>query len=321
MAAELSAILPLKTLGSHYAENLGRCDILMASLRAFAAPGLFHAIYIICPGDEVRHTQAAARAWQGLPIEVVGEDDLLPFFGRYPRTAAKWRQQLIKLHSSRLVSTEFFLTLDPDVLLCQPIDLADLCPGGRALVDLEPRTYHSPWWLSSASLLDTEPGLEGEGMSVTPALLSREICSALFAELERLHHVDWREALLASLPSQWTEYTLYWLAAQKLGLADRFHLGPGEAGGKRLLSSESVWSKDRWAPWRPDRCFDPAEPGYFSVVQSNTRVSPADVVKRIAPYLKVELRHRGGARRELASIFEDARRIIFGRRGTPTGRS
>ncbi|HEU4535006.1 MAG TPA: DUF6492 family protein, partial [Polyangiaceae bacterium] len=216
MAAELSAILPLKTLGSHYAENLGRCDILMASLRAFAAPGLFRAIYIICPGDEVKHTEAAAKAWTGLPIEVVGEDDLLPFFGRYPRTAAKWRQQLIKLHSSRLVSTDFFLTLDPDVLLCKPIDLPDLCPGGRALVDLEPRTHHAPWWRSSAALLDTEPGLDGEGMSVTPALLSRDVCTALFAELERLHRVDWREALLASLPSQWTEYTLYWLAAQKL---------------------------------------------------------------------------------------------------------
>src|SRR5687767_7747804 len=105
MAAGLSAVLPLKTLGSHYAENLGRCDLLMASLRAFAAPGLFRKIYVICPGDEVKRVESAARAWQGLPLEVLGEDDLLPFFRRYPKTAGWFRQQLIKLNAASLVET------------------------------------------------------------------------------------------------------------------------------------------------------------------------------------------------------------------------
>lgn len=319
MAAGLSAVLPLKTLGSHYAENLGRCDLLMASLRAFSAPGLWHKIYIICPGDELRRLERAARDWPGLPIEVLGEDDLLPFFNRYPKTAGWFRQQLVKLNAARLVETDFFLTLDPDVLLCKPIGEADLCPGGRALTTLEPRRLHPEWWRASASLLETEPDLDAEGMSVTPALLSREICLGLFDELGRLRGVDWREALLAALPARWTEYTLYWLAAQKLGLADRHHLGPAEAGGRCLLTpSDCVWSKDDWAAFRPERCFDPMAPGYFCVVQSNTRVSPAAIARRIAPHLSVELRHRAGLGRELASLAEDAWLRVFGRRGAPS---
>ncbi len=320
MAAELSAVLPLKTVGSHYAENLGRCDLLMASLRAFAAPGLFRTIYLICPGDEVRRVERAARTWQGLPLEVIGEDDLLPFFRRYPRTAGWWRQQLIKLNAARFVGTDFFLTLDPDVLLCKPVGLADLCPGGRALATLEPRRQHPEWWQASAALLGVEPDLDAEGMSVTPALLSREICLGLAEELERLHGVDWREALLAALPNRWTEYSLYWLAARKLGLADRLHVAPEGAGDRRLLSADSVWSKEEWETWRPERCFDPQTPGYFCVIQSNTRIDPADVARRVAPYLPAELRHRGGPHRELASRVEDAWLRVFGRRGAPSGR-
>ena len=30
---QISAILPIKTRGRHYADNIGRCDILFASLR------------------------------------------------------------------------------------------------------------------------------------------------------------------------------------------------------------------------------------------------------------------------------------------------
>jgi hypothetical protein len=319
MAAELSAVLPLKTLGSHYAENLGRCDLLMASLRAFAAPGLFRKIYLICPGDELRRVERAAGAWPGLPLEVLGEDDLLPFFRRYPNTAGWFRQQLIKLNAANLVETDFFLTLDPDVLLCKPVGPGDLCPGGRALTTLEPRRLHPEWWRDSAALLRTEPGLDDEGLSVTPALLAREVCFGLFDELGRLHGKDWREALLAALPARWTEYTLYWLAAQKLGLADRYHAAPPGAGGRRLIvPSECVWSKGDWSAFRPERAFDPAAPGYFCVVQSNTRVPPAAIARRIAPHLPVDLRHRAGLGRELASLAEDAWLRVFGRRGAPS---
>jgi uncharacterized protein DUF6492 len=322
MAAALTAVLPLKTVGSHYAENLGRCDLLMASLRAFSAPGLWRKIYVICPGSEARSVERAARAWQGLPIEVTGEDDLLPFFDRYPKTPGWFRQQLIKLNVASSLDTDFFLTLDPDVLLCKPVTFDDLCPGGRALTTLEPRRAHPEWWAASAALLGAEPDLDARGLSVTPALLSREICLGLAAELGRRHGVDWRDALLAALPSKWTEYTLYWLAAQKLGLADRFHLDPSEAGGRQLLAAgQNVWSKDDWASWRPERCFDPAEPGFFCVVQSNTRVPPDAVARRIAPHLAVDVRHRAGALGEIASVFEDARRKLFGRRGTPSNRT
>jgi hypothetical protein len=317
MAAALSAVLPIKTVGSHYAENLGRCDVLMASLRAFAAPDLLHKVYLICPDGERRRVESAARAWAGLPLEVRGEGDLQPFFDRHPRTAGWWRQQLLKLNAARFVETEFFLTLDPDVLLCKPLGPADLLDGGRALVDFESRAAHPAWWRASAELLGADPRPDAPGMSVTPALLSREICLALHDELGRRHGVDWREALLRALPARWTEYTLYWLAAEKLGLAERHHPSPAEVGPRRLRSPDSVWSKEQWARWRPERCFDPQAPGFFAVLQSNTRLPPRDIVRRIAPHLAVDLRHRGGLRAELASTLEDAWRTVFGRRGAP----
>jgi hypothetical protein len=63
---------------------------------------------------------------------------------------------------------------------------------------------------------------------------------------------------------------------------DRRHDTP-----RRLWCPTSVWRDSELEQWNVEECFDPAAPGFFTVVQSNAGVSTAEICRRIAPYLKV----------------------------------
>jgi hypothetical protein len=52
MTPSLSAVLPLKVSGRHYAENLARLDLLFSSLLHFAAPGLLDELLVVARVDE-----------------------------------------------------------------------------------------------------------------------------------------------------------------------------------------------------------------------------------------------------------------------------
>ena len=60
---KISAILPIKTRGRHYADNIGRCDILFSSLRHFTTPETFERFVLIVPHDEVEAVRGYAKAW------------------------------------------------------------------------------------------------------------------------------------------------------------------------------------------------------------------------------------------------------------------
>ena len=106
------------------------------------------------------------------------EDEHFPAFERFSRPwqIRPWqRQQVIKLNAAAITDARYVLTLDPDVLAVKPITRERLLPGGRALLEPEPRTVHARWWRDSADLLDLEPALERPGMNVTPAVLSTAV--------------------------------------------------------------------------------------------------------------------------------------------------
>ena len=98
---------------------------------------------------------------------------------------------MIKLNAAAITSEHFVLTLEPDVLALKPITRELLLPGGRALLEPEPREVHRRWWRDSADLLDVEPELERPGMNVTPALLS----TAILLELPAAPRGTWRAPL------------------------------------------------------------------------------------------------------------------------------
>ena len=288
---KLSAILPVKTKGRHYADNIARCDILFSSLRHFGSPDMFSKFLIVVPHDEFGDAQNYARAWSDFPVEVVDESVHFPAFAEFnqPHQIRPWhRQQIIKLNAPALIDTEYFLVLDPDCFATHPFTLDMLLPGGKALTHIEPRSVDPKIWLPSSELLKQDPQLDHDGIWWTPAILSATICRHLHRRLEELYQTDWQRVLLANYVINWTEYTLYWLNAEREGLIDQFH-AKAEPGQRNLHARESVWNVAKFEDWRADEHFAPEADGLFAVVQSNTYIEPGRVVDKLRPHFPITL--------------------------------
>ncbi len=288
---QISAILPLKTRGRHYADNIGRCDILFASLRHFTKPETFHRFVIVVPHDEFDEVKGYAKAWSDFPIEVVDESVHMGVFAEFSKRyqIRNWhRQQIIKLYAPALIETEYFLVFDPDCFAIHPFTADTLVIYGKALTHLQPRTVEPYYWEASAKLLGVEPHLEREGIWWTPAILSRTLCLNLHRRLETLYGMDWRRVLLSNYMVDWTEYTLYWLNAEHDGLLDQYHTGP-RSGQRSLHANESVWYADKMKDWSAERHFASDSDGLFAVVQSNTYIPPLQVMEKLSPYFPITL--------------------------------
>lgn len=293
--AKISAILPIKTRGRHYADNIARCDILFSSLRHFAPPDLFDKFLIVVPHDEWDEARRYAKAWGDFSVEVVDESVHMTAFADFnqPHQIRPWhRQQIIKLHTPALIDTEYFMIFDPDVFAIHPFSIDDLIIDGRASTYLQPRMREPHLWRPSAKLLGQDPHLDRQGIWWTPAILSKTLVERLHRRLEEIHHDDWIRVLLSNYMVDWTEYTLYWLNAEREGLLDRYHVIP--AGGRRSLhAGESVWYAGKNGrnldDWPAARHFAPDSDGLFAVVQSNTHIPPDRVVDKLKPYFPITL--------------------------------
>ncbi len=291
----LSAIMALKIRGRHYADNIGRCDILFESFRHFGLRSLFSEWLIVIPGGERAEIERYARAWEDFPIRFVVEDEYLEVFKRFSKLheVRNWhRQQIIKLMCAELVRNEFFLVLDPDIFAVKPLQHRDLIVGGRALVEADRREWHADWWRDSADLLGVDPHLERPGMGVTPAILSREACQSLTRYIEERHQRSWHEVLLSRYATQWTEYTLYNLYLEHTRQFERYHVTPHEAGLKQRLHSPApwgVWKSGDYESLDITGLFSPRNPGLFSVVQSNVGVTPQRIAADFRAFLPLHV--------------------------------
>ena len=290
---KISAILPLKTSGRHYADNIARCDILFSSLRAFTSPDIFDRFLIVVPHAEVEAARGYAKAWSDFRVEVIDEADHFGVFQEFSQRhqIRNWhRQQIIKLYASELIDTEYFLVFDPDCFATQKFDLETLLPGGRALTHMQPRKLEQRFWNASAEVLRQPADLSGDGIWLTPATLSRTLCRSLHTKLEEIHGMPWMKVLLQRYAMDWTEYTLYWLNATAQGLAGQFHVAP-EPDGMALHTDESIWFAGRQGEnlkrWDAARHFAEDGNGIFAVIQSNTGLSVDEITGKLQPFMPI----------------------------------
>jgi hypothetical protein len=304
--------MALKIRGRHYADNIGRCDILFESFRRFGLRPLLSELLIVIPGSERATIEKHARAWSDFPLRFVIEDEYLEVFKRFSKLheVRNWhRQQIIKLMCADLVQNDFFLVLDPDVFAVKHVSYDDLVVCGRALVEADRREWHADWWRDSAALLGVEPHLERSGMGVTPALLSRDACRGLTRFISERHQRDWHEVLLSRYMTQWTEYTLYQLYLEHSGRFDEFHVSPAAADLRQRLHSPApwgVWKRGEYEHFDFAGLFSADNPGLFSVVQSNVGVTPQRIARDLAPYLPVAIQNY---ERESPSVVERAKEL------------
>jgi Family of unknown function (DUF6492) len=291
----VSALLPLKVSGRHYGDNLARLDLLFSSLLHFA-PGLLDELLIVVRADEAEIIGRHLARWGDLPLRTVIEDEHFPAFRRFSRPwqIRPWqRQQVIKLNAPALTDAPFVLTLDPDVLARRPITRDLLLPGGRALLEPEARGVHPRWWCDSADLLDVDPRLERRGMNVTPALLSTAVVGEVQRRLEAVGGRPWMDILLTSY-CDWTEYSLYLLAAERASMVERYHLWADDPESPAHLQADptlSIWGGAGAERADVERLFGADDPGLFAVVQSNSGVPAIDVAAAVADHIPVRCAH------------------------------
>jgi len=297
LAPKLDAILPLKIDGSYGVEDLRRTDILMASLSAFFKPGTLTTFLVVCPADEVAIVREHLSSWPNLPVEVMAEEKLVPELLRFPGLRGWRKQQLVKLASSRELNAEFCLTFDADVFSTRPTTLDDLLPGGKALMQYESRALHPRWWASSARLLSVSQGVGDpqRGMSITPAILSKNILDSLTEQLSRPRY-SWAEVLCRLhqpghpsnwtpgrfLRSKWTEYSLYYLHAAAIDALDDYHVEGGTEDIPQLLLGHEGHP---FESWQPAFTFGPDNPALFCLVGSKSGLTPTEVWDVIGDFI------------------------------------
>jgi len=206
----------------------------------------------------------------------VPETSLLDFAPHRPKYAL---QMALKLLVARIVRTDYYVTLDADVIATGPVCAEALLPGGRAAYAAEPRSVHPHWWDGSAALLGLEPrAFPDARFGVTPAVLSTAgALTAVASVRQRLEEAD---AWLASwrAGSWWSEYTIYRLALDAHRLFDHLHALPPAP-----LLCYAVWFPDQ-LPWNGTAAFL-EDDCVFSLVQSSVGAPVSAVAAEVAAEL------------------------------------
>ncbi|WNO11320.1 DUF6492 family protein [Teredinibacter sp. KSP-S5-2] len=294
----ISAVIPVKLRHCEKKEGIKQCELLFRSLSKFCQEGTFKKIFVICPSIDLLELNVLSERWPELSIEVVDENVLIGHL-RMKGFVDGWvLQQIIKLKAHELVETDFYLTFDGDCLCIRNMGYEDLVNDNKALIQLEDKKIHSQWWKGAAEVLDYPLDFNKIGMSVTPAILSRDVVKGLINELS-LKYASWESKLLSYcikfvngqprgwLPHQiWSEYTLYFLYLEKHGLLWDYHFTfGGEYWEETLISKKCCWVIDEYDQLEPEILFNGEGRGFFSVIQSNMNVPVAEIEALLSPYI------------------------------------
>jgi hypothetical protein len=309
----LDAVLPLLL------KDYERFRILDKSLRKFCAH-LIKTCWVVVRDSEYQELDQKIHDWR---YRVVPESLVIPelkfyrlirraLYGRYSRffktipltrnnrfNINGWQiQQLIKLAIAQRVETDFYLTLDSDVLCVRPVQYDDLILEARAITSSTEEDEHPDWYKDAERIL----GLHRSGLShgVTPAILNKQallelerylgktvnpilrVVSLLFPRSSVVSKilVSWRSLLIRNTP--WTEYSLYNTFLEGTSLFGKYHV---RRGCNAIYSrSGSVWVDEHWVSWSLEECLK--DKSLFVVIQSNTGVPACMVWEKVCKLLE-----------------------------------
>jgi hypothetical protein len=287
----IDAVLPVAP------RDIERIQILAFTLKRFFRP--LGRLFVVVP---TAHVGTVARALNWDRVCVRSESELLPELATYRRLFKAsivlrkrpdgwYIQQLVKLAAPAVVRTDFYLTLDADVVCLGPVDHRDLVSDGRAVCMRGTTGHHADWYEWSARALALPKARWSHG--ATPLLYSREAMQRMHRFLEgRANGVfrlmgsatgwrsldSWVSVLLRNLP--WAEHALYHTFLEHLDLYDHYH-----RDCTRLLhGAGSLWLPEHLESWDPATLIDPTRP-FFGVIQSWLGLPAREVWRRVAPVL------------------------------------
>lgn len=266
----IDAVLPLK--GS----DLDRFRNLRLTMDKFYE--LEGTVYTVVPeGDVNRVTREVACDER---FEVLSECDVAPTLcsSRF-KLSGWWKQQLIKLSILPKIKTKFYLTLDADVLIVRKLTEDDLIKEGRGIVEYMGPEYFPEWYERSCRLLRIQQRPPMTVM-VTPFLFNAELMKQVLDYITGIAQggfLDWQSYMSACFG--WTEYSTYHIVGTHLELWEKYHVEV-----EKSLFGNCIWNLSEVEGWRAEDSFD--KEFFYTVIQSNTKLTGQWVRSQIMPYLK-----------------------------------
>ena len=287
-SSKISAVLPIAVHLERNQLDRQRLQILLYSLQKKEAQKWLKQLYIITPDHQKKLVVKQCKDIDFIKINILGEEELLPEFRRSSFNNYR-KQMLIKIGIAKIVETEFFLTLDSDIICLQKITPEQLIVDGKALLDYEDKNYHHGWWKASAEILSTSIEINSPGMSVTPAILSRTICEYVIKEIEEKYQKNWILALMEMERDLfWTEYTLYFLCAQKRGCLTKYHLDSLDDKNIPLIDlNYTIWFDSEIEKLTKLNQLPPAS-GLFAVLQGSSDISLETILNHLHTMLGID---------------------------------
>ena len=283
---KIPAILPIAVNDRYNNLDYQRLKILLFSLQKCQADSWLDQLYIVTPSHQQRLIKKECQNIDFIKINILAEEDFFPEFTKFSYWGYR-KQMLIKLGAVRLVETEFFLTLDSDIICLKKITPEELIVDGKALLNYENKKEHPDWWKASAEILSFPLSEDSSGMGVTPAILSSTICKYIIEEIENKFQKNWISVLINIKNNLfWTEYSLYFLCAQKKNCLTRYHLEYLDERNIKLIDDNyTVWSSKQIKKLQTNQFLLPS--GLFAVLQSSTKITLETILNHLPNMLRI----------------------------------
>ena len=215
------------------------------------------------------------------------ETELFPSFSDKKFDALGWwKQQLIKLSSHKICSSDTILSVDCDCFLNKPLSYNDIVKKSKIKINLSSGGSYINWYSASSNILKLPFKFDAnKTINVTPFIFSKKILSGLDKYLTLLYNKNYYENLLNYLhmdykKNVWTEYCLYHIYAHYTGMLEKYHC----QDKNYLLYSNSVWYESQTELWNPAKSFDNPD-HWFTVVQSTAKKPASWVQDKIKDYI------------------------------------
>ena len=200
-----------------------------------------------------------------------------------------WKQQVVKLLSHKLCSSEHILSLDADCFLNKPMSLKDIVNKNRSKLTVSEGGSWDNWYRGSKYILKLPYKIDkNKKVGVTPFIFSRTILKGLYKYLSIISKDKVVQYLLdnTSLNSlskgdTWSEYCLYHVYADYTGMIDKYH----DVDSNFQLYGNCFWNETEADNWDPKQSFDQPD-HYFTVAQSIAKKSPEWVYNQVKEYLE-----------------------------------
>lgn len=279
-----SIIMPISTSGNGYTyfKEFG-----LKSYEKFLCTKMLEIFFLICPEKDIEDLQFIVKN-SNIPFKIINEDTLLH---KSVQNVSGWfKQQIIKLTISYIITTDIYLIVDSDLFLTKQLTYEDLFFNNKIKYNYEKWqnlnssdfSQNSRWWDASSAILDFPMcNIINKTMlmSVTPEIFIWSYVNTLIEYLHNKYGLEWQKYIINN---KFTEFTLYWLYLLKYNLTS-------------LYSHEGIplWTHDRTRNILDyqtanvkniDNIFLDGT-SFFSVIQGYLQIKTEIYIKQIQYYL------------------------------------